>query len=152
MQSLTSAQELEKTGINFTLIPLSQSVHSVQDVQNACNCKAEEVIKTLVLIGKNPIIVMLPGNKKADLEKIKIVIGEEALRMAKPDKVIKITGFSVGAVSPFGIISDVRQIADNSIMDLSDLFLGSGKSDVLIKIGQDDFKNAFRGSYASISI
>lgn len=151
LRNISSAQELEKIGVNFDLIPLTQSVHSVKDVQEACNCKTAEVIKTLVFVGDTPVIVVLPGDKMANLEKIKKVVGGQSLRMAKLEEVVNLTGFSVGSVSPFGINSEIKQIADNSILNLSSLFLGSGKSDVLIKINQTEFKKAFRGVFASIS-
>ena len=152
MQDINSIKELEKMGVNFELILLTQSVHSVKDVQDVCNCEAAEVIKTLVFIGNTPVIAMLPGDRRANLEKIKELTGEQNLRMAKPEEVINLTGYSVGAVSPFGINSNIKKIADNSILSLPFLFLGSGKSNILIKINQVEFGKLFRGIFASISI
>ena len=76
MQSIGSAQELEKTGVHFDLILLEQSVHSVQDVQKACSCESAEVIKSLVFIGKNPLMILLPGNKPRQLTLFSSKTGE----------------------------------------------------------------------------
>lgn len=151
MKDMNSEKELRSIGVNFELIPLTRTVHSVHDVQEACKCKALEVIKTLVFIGSNPIIVIMPGDKRANITKIEKLIEEQDLRMAKPKEVITLTGYNVGSVSPFGINSEIKQIADNSILTLPYLFLGSGKSDVLIKISQTEFGKSFRGTFASIS-
>lgn len=151
MKDTKSTKELKDRGIDFELIPLAQSVHSVHDVQVACKCETSEVIKTLVFIGSNPIIVILPGDKKANIAKIEKLTGERGLHMAKPAEVLAITGYSVGSISPFGINSGVKQIVDNSILALSSLFLGSGRSDLLIKISQAEFGKAFLGAFASIS-
>lgn len=151
MEDIKSIKELENNGVDFELILLTQAVHSVLDVQIACKCEASEVIKTLVFVGIKPIIVILPGNKKADIAKIKEHIGEQDLRMAKPAEVLTFTSHNVGSVSPFGINSEIKQIADNSILTLSSLFVGSGKSDVLIKISQAEFYKSFQGTFASIS-
>lgn len=151
MQNINSEKELKNIGVGFELINLTQAVHSVHDVQVACKCEASEVIKTLVFIGSNPIIVIIPGDKKANIMKIKKITGEQNLRMAKPEEVMNFTGYDVGSVSPFGINSRIKQIADNSVLNLPSLFLGSGKNDVLIKISQSEFVKSFKGNFASIS-
>ena len=151
MKNMKSEKELMDKDINFELISLTQSVHSVRDVQKICKCEAQEVMKTLIFIGSNPIIVIMPGNKMANIEKINSITGDQNLRMATPNEIIKFTNYNVGSVSPFGINSDIKQIADNTISTLSYLFFGSGKNDVLIKISQTEFNKSFQGIFASIS-
>ena len=63
MKNMKSEKELMDKDINFELISLTQSVHSVRDVQKICKCEAQEVMKTLIFIGSNPIIVIMPGNQ-----------------------------------------------------------------------------------------
>ncbi|MFH0775551.1 MAG: YbaK/EbsC family protein [bacterium] len=135
MKDMNSEKELKSIGVNFELVTLTQKVHSVHDVQVACKCEASEVIKTLIFIGSNPIVVILPGDKRVSITKLEELTGERGLRMAKPSEVMALTGYSVGSVSPFGINPVIKQIADNFTLSLPSLFLGSGKSDVLIKIG-----------------
>ncbi|BFT95196.1 MAG: YbaK/EbsC family protein [Minisyncoccus archaeiphilus] len=148
---MNSEKELNVLGANYELIILDEPVHSVKDVQSICGCREEEVVKTLVFVGEKNLIILIPGNKKADLSKIRELIGDQELRMAKVEEVKAITNYSVGSVSPFGIDSDIKQIADSEILNLSFLYLGSGKSNVLVKITQSDFKKSFRGIFASIS-
>ncbi|MDP1689585.1 MAG: YbaK/EbsC family protein [bacterium] len=151
MEKINSERELRDNGINFELVTLIQTVHTVYDVQMACKCEAAEVIKTLVFTGSNPVVAIIPGNKRANIAKIEEITGERGLRMAKPAEVMALTNYGVGSVSPFGINPAIKQIADNSVLALSSLFLGSGKSDVLIKISQIEFGKSFRGTFASIS-
>ena len=100
---MESKKELKNKKVVFELIPLNQVVHSVNDVQTACKCEVSEIIKTLVFtIGNNPVIIILPGNKRANIAKIENILGEKGLRMAKPEEVKKFTGYIVGSVSPFG--------------------------------------------------
>lgn len=151
MEKMNSERELRDKGVDFELVPLTQTVHTVHDVQMACKCEASEVIKTLVFIGSNPVVAIMPGDKRANIAKIEELTGQRGLRMAKPAEVMALTGYGVGSVSPFGINPVIKQIADNSVLTLSSLFLGSGKSDVLIKISQTEFSKSFRGTFASIS-
>lgn len=144
--------ELEKSGARFEIVPLTESVHSVSDVEKACGCQTAEVIKTLLFIGQKPIIAILPGDKRADQKKIQELFNENSLRMATKEEVLALTGYSVGSVSPFGINPEIRQIADESIRSLSSLIMGSGQHDVLIRLELPEFTKAFRGSFASISL
>ena len=93
----------------------------------------------------------MPGDKRANIAKIEAILGERGLRMAKPEEVKVLTGYSVGSVSPFGIDPEIKQIADDSTQSLPSLFLGSGKNDVLIKMSQTEFGKSFQGTFASIS-
>lgn len=147
MKNLNSEKELKSKGINFELITLTKPVHSVRDVEVACNCSVLEVIKTLVFVGSRPVLVVLPGDKMADVNKIKDFVGEKELRMAKPAEVLQLTGYGVGAVSPFGINSNIKQIADKSIFEVPFLFIGSGESNILIKMSKDEFVKAFSGDF-----
>ena len=151
MNDINSEKELKASGVSYELITLTQPVHSVHDVQVACKCEASEVIKTLVFIGSNPIVVVMPGDKRANIAKLEKLTGENGLRMAKPVEVKALTGYDVGSVSPFGVNQAIKQIADSSTLSLPSLILGSGKSDSLIKISQSEFGKAFHGTFASIS-
>jgi prolyl-tRNA editing enzyme YbaK/EbsC (Cys-tRNA(Pro) deacylase) len=145
MNDISSEKELKGKGVSYELITLTQPVHSVHDVQLACKCEASEVIKTLVFIGSNSIVVVMPGDKRANITKIEKLTGEHGLRMAKPAEVKTLTGYDVGSVTPFGVNEAIKQIADNSVLTLPSLILGSGKSDSLIKISQSE-SGVFLGS------
>lgn len=145
-------EELTKAGAHFEAIVLTQSVHSVSDVEKACGCQAAEVIKTLLFIGNAPVMAILPGDKKADVEKLKTLLHESSLRMATKEEVFSLTGYTVGSVSPFGIDSLIKKVADQSILSLPFLIMGSGKSDTLIKLNQSEFSKSFQGITALISV
>ena len=144
-------QELENSGVAYEKIVLTEKVHSVEDVQKACNCRADEVIKTLLFIGEKPVMIILPGDKKADKEKIKAITGESKIKFATPEEVERLTGYKVGSVSPFGVSDAVNQIADESVKKLNTLYLGSGESNSLIIIDQQNFNKAFKGTYSTIA-
>ena len=151
MQNACTA-ELESMGAQFEIIELAQSVHSVSDVEKACGCQTAEVIKTLLFIGRKPIMVVLPGDKRAEVGKIKGLLNEDSLRMATKEEVLALTGYAVGSVSPFGISSEIEQVADESIRSLSSLIMGSGKNDTLIRLEMPEFNKTFRGSFSPISL
>lgn len=149
---ITPAEErLTSLDVDFNVIKLSSPVHTVKDVQEACNCSASEVIKTLVFIGESPIMVILPGDKKVDTEKIRAISGSTGLRMATKEEVFRLTGYQVGTIGPFGVTTSIRQIADDSLTELKSLIFGSGQENTLIRLSRDAFYKAFSGTTSQIS-
>jgi prolyl-tRNA synthetase len=147
---LNSTDELDKTNIKYDLVIIPEDVHTVEDVQKACNCTKQVVIKSLLFVGHEPVMVLMPGDKQVDLIKLKELVNDPALKMAKPEEVIKLTGYKVGTVSPFGL-SGIVEIADASIKTLSELIVGSGKSDTLIRIPAAEFQKVYKGRFESVA-
>lgn len=147
---LNSTDELDKTNIKYDLVIIPEDVHTVEDVQKACNCTKQVVIKSLLFVGHEPVMVLMPGDKQVDLIKLKELVNDPALKMAKPEEVIELTGYKVGTVSPFGL-SGIVEIADASIKTLSELIVGSGKSDTLIRIPAAEFQKIYKGRFESVA-
>jgi len=147
---LNSTDELDKTNIKYDLVIIPEDVHTVEDVQKACNCTKQVVIKSLLFVGHEPVMVLMPGDKQVDLIKLKELVNDPALKMAKPEEVIELTGYKVGTVSPFGL-SGIVEIADASIKTLSELIVGSGKSDTLIRIPAAEFQKVYKGRFESVA-
>ena len=66
--------------------------------------------------GKKPYLVVLKGDKKADLKSIKSQINSTALSFASEERLEKYLGLSKGAVTPLGIINDEEHLV-NIVLD-----------------------------------
>ena len=66
--------------------------------------------------GKKHYLVVLKGDKKADLKSIKSQINSTALSFASEKKKKKYLGLSKGAVTPLGIINDEEHLV-NIVLD-----------------------------------
>lgn len=150
--NLKSTTELINKGVSFEEIVVPGGVHTVEDVERACQCFKAEVIKTLLFVGQKPVLVIMTGNKKVDMEKLKRVCGDNSLRMANKGEVSNLTGYAVGTVSPFGIRGNLEVIADQEVRSLVSLIMGSGKDDTLLKMSQANFTNAFSGTFAPLAL
>ena len=69
--------------------------------------------------GNRHYLVILEGSKQADLRALAEKIGEDRLSFASPERLSRYLGLEAGAVSPFGLINDVRKevevIIDNDL-------------------------------------
>lgn len=104
------------------IIILNELVKTVEQAAKATGSKPENIIKSLVFIGeKEPVLVIVPGHKKVDLSKLKSIVGR--CRLARPDEVERLTGFTVGGMPPVGV--PLRTIVDKSLLD-KDVVIGGG--------------------------
>ena len=88
-------------------------------------------MKTLVFVGETePVLVVLPGDKRVDIEKLKDITKQTNLRMAKPDEVEEITDYKIGGVCPFTTKKDTIKIIDERVFKTEIVNIGSGKADI----------------------
>ena len=76
-----------------------------------------DIAKSVLFVAKDgsPHMVIILGHRRVDTKKLKDVIGKK-VRIAKPDEVLRHTGFEVGGVSPIGC-KDVPIYLDKSLLD-----------------------------------
>lgn len=142
---------LAADGAVFEEIVLDRTVHSVIDVQVACGCRAEQVLKTLVLAGSRPALVVLPGDRRLDLRALTVCSADAPLRFATRSEVPAITGQEVGTLSPFGGFDGLRRLADVRIRDLDVVIAGSGEQRVLLRLAGAEFARRFRGEFLDLA-
>lgn len=78
-------------------------------------------------------MVLVSGKNRADLQKLNQVIGEE-VQPAKPNTVLAMTGYPVGAVPPIGVKGTVLVIMDADLMLYEHVWASAGSSNILVKI------------------
>ena len=148
---MKSIEYLKSKGIRFRVIELKEIPKSAQDVERLYGCPLNQVLKTLVFIGENePVVVVLPGDKRVDINKLKEISKQKNLRMAKPDEVNNITGYTIGGVCPFVIEKNVKKIIDESIFELQVVNIGSGKAEIGIELNSEDLKKIWDGIIADL--
>lgn len=148
---MRSTDYLKEKNIEFKIIHLSEVPKTAKDVERIYGCSLHQVLKTLVFIGESePIIVVLPGDRRADINKLKEITKQKNLRMANPDEVEEITGYAIGGVCPFAIEKNIKKIIDESIFKIQTVNIGSGKAEIGIELSLQELKKAWDGIIAGI--
>ena len=99
---------LNKLNISYEMQE-HQQVFTMDDLDALSIDKDGVIVKNLFLCdakGKKHFLVVLKGNKRADLKAIRECIGSSALRFASEERLFKHMKLSPGSVSPFGILND----------------------------------------------
>ncbi|WP_414837663.1 aminoacyl-tRNA deacylase [Candidatus Nanosalina sp. VS9-1] len=110
---------------------------TVEESAENTDMEAENIIKTLVFIGEEPVAVLCPGDTSVSEEKLEKILGSE-VRMAKPGEVTEATGYIVGGVSPFDL--DIKVLMEESILEKERVKPAAGSRVVGVSINVDDLK------------
>ena len=117
------------------IINVGKPVKTVEQAVKATGSNPKQIIKSLLFISeKEPVLVIVDGESKVDLNKLAKIIGGK-VRLATPEEVKQITGFEVGAVPPVGV--EVKTIVDPKILENKFVIGGGGRMDKLSKLNPE---------------
>ena len=111
-------KKLDELNIHYKLID-HPAVYTIDTMDELHLNKNGHIVKNLFLKnsnGKKHYLVVLKGNKKANLKSIKSQINSTALSFASEERLEKHLGLSKGSVTPLGIINDEEHLV-NIVLD-----------------------------------
>ena len=117
------------------IICLERTARTAQDAATALGCNVGAIVKSLLFrTGDNFVLCLVYGDKRCSLNKLKKIIDEKDISMAHPDDVKKITGYTIGGVSPVGHLNKVKIYIDNNLERFTTIFAAAGHPNCVFKI------------------
>ena len=101
-------EALDRSGIAYRLVE-HEAAYTVEDMDRFGLKAYGEIPKNLFLrdaAGKKHFLVVLRGDKTADLRALRAQLGTSALSFASEERLSKYLGLVKGAVTPFGVLND----------------------------------------------
>ena len=134
------------------VLVLDTTARTAQDAANSLKCEVGAIVKSLLFKTENTFILCLvAGDKKASLNKIKKLLKIKDLSMANAEDVKKITGFTIGGVSPVGHLNKIDIFVDNSLERFNNLFAAAGHPNCVFKIKFLNLLQITKGQIVEIS-
>ena len=132
---------------NLKIIILEASARTARDAASSLGCEVGAIVKSLLFKTENSFtLCLISGDKKASLNKIKKILNIKDAYLASADEVKKVTGFTIGGVSPIGHINKIEILIDNSLKRFKFLFAAAGHPNCVFKIDFENLKNISKGS------
>ena len=133
----------EKALKNFddklNILVLQQTARTATDAAAALGCSVGAIVKSLVFkVEDDFILCLVSGDKRCSLNKLKKILDKKDVSMANPDDVKKITGYTIGGVSPVGHLSKLRIILDKNLKRFSKIYAAAGHPNAVFEIGFDN--------------
>ena len=94
---------------------------------------------------------LVAGDKKCSLNKVKKIIRNKNLQMANPEEVKIKTGYTIGGVSPIGLIEKMDILIDKSLDRYKNIYAAAGHPNCIFKINFSDLKKITNGKVEEIT-
>ena len=131
-----SIKEFDPT---LEVIVLEQTARTANDAATALGCKVGAIVKSLLFkAGENFVLCLVSGDKRCSLNKLKKILNEKDVSMANPEDVKRITGYTIGGVSPTGHLIKIKIYIDENLRNFKSIFAAAGHPNAVFEI---DFKN-----------
>jgi len=124
---------LKSQGLKVELREFDTSTKSSSLAAQALGCGVGEIAKSVVFQGETPIVVVISGDRRVDLQKLAHVVGSR-VEMATPEFVREATGYPIGGVPPFPHNGGVRVLPDVSLTRFRWVWAAGGAPNVVFRV------------------
>lgn len=141
-----------QTGLEINVETYPEGTRTALDAARAIGCEVGQIVKSLVFVaGESPVIALVSGGDRVDVERVGQLIGAAAVRRADGDEARAATGFTIGGIPPFGHASRLTVFVDRGLMGHEVVWAAAGRPDAVFSIRPDDLVRASGGLVADIA-
>jgi prolyl-tRNA editing enzyme YbaK/EbsC (Cys-tRNA(Pro) deacylase) len=123
------ARALREGRVEARIEEFHEGTPTAADAATATGASIDQIVKSLVFsCDGRAIVVMVPGDRRADTAKIAVAVGCERVKSVGADAVEELTGFSAGGVAPFPLPGIQTVLVERSLLAHEVVWIGAGSS------------------------
>lgn len=89
--------------IAIEILETPESTRTAAEAAEVHGVPVAAIVKSILTkVDDTFVLFLVPGDKRLDFERVKQEMSAAAIRLATPDEVKSVTGYSIGGVPPFG--------------------------------------------------
>jgi Cys-tRNA(Pro) deacylase len=121
-----------RKGVTLEVTAFADSTHTAADAARALDAELAQIVKSLVFVTARedgelePIVCLVSGADRVDLERLAAVVGRRDIRRATAREADELTGFSIGGIPPFGHVQRARVIMDPELGRFETVWAAAG--------------------------
>jgi prolyl-tRNA editing enzyme YbaK/EbsC (Cys-tRNA(Pro) deacylase) len=120
---------LEDAAVEARVEEFADGTPTAEDAARAVGCGLGQIVKSLVfLCDGRGVLVMVPGDRRADPAKVRAAAGCVRAKIAGRDDVLRATGFDPGAVAPFPLAAIEGVFVDQALLAHEVVWIGAGST------------------------
>ena len=149
---LRAEKSLKEFNPDLKVIVLEQTARTANNAATALGCKVGAIVKSLLFrAGDNFVLCLVSGDKRCSLNKLKKILGEKDVSMANPENVKKVTGYTIGGVSPTGHLIKIQIFIDETLNRFSSIFAAAGHPNAVFEINFENLIKLTSGEIKDIT-
>ena len=120
---------LRAAAVDARIEEFTEGTPTAREAARAIGCELGQIVKSLVLVCDGAyVLALVPGDRRADEDAVRALVGAREVRVAEPDEVVHATGFEPGAVAPFPQRAITQTLMDTSLFGFDEVWIGAGTS------------------------
>ena len=137
---LRAEKSLKEFNPKLKVILLEQTARTANDAATALGCKVGAIVKSLLFkVGEDFVLCLVSGDRRCSLNRLKKILNEKNVSMANPDDVKRVTGYTIGGVSPIGHLTKLKIFLDNNLKRFSKIYAAAGHPNAVFGIDFNQF-------------
>jgi prolyl-tRNA editing enzyme YbaK/EbsC (Cys-tRNA(Pro) deacylase) len=118
---------LRAAGVEARVEEFTAGTPTAEDAARAIGCELGQIVKSLLFdCDGRAVLVLVPGDRRADEAKVAAAAGAASARVASREQVLAATGFEVGAVAPFPLLAVDLVLLDRVLLAQQLVWVGAG--------------------------
>jgi Cys-tRNA(Pro) deacylase len=137
-------EALDELNIPYRFFRHPGKVNSLEQAAQERGQNPEQIIRSLVfrLAKGSYVMVLVAGPSQISWPGLRTYLGQSRLTMADEAEILSITGYPIGAVSPFGLFKPMRILVDRSVLQEGEVSIGSGERNTTVILTGPDLMKA----------
>ena len=137
-------RDLDKLKIPYRVFRHPGEVRSLEQAARERGQQPEQVVRSIVFrLAKDQFaIVLIAGPTQVSWPALRAYLRQSRLTTASQAEVLSMTGYQVGAVSPFGLPAPLPILIDKSVLQEEIISIGSGERNITVILKTGDMLKA----------
>lgn len=136
---------MQTNAIPGEIVRLDTPTPTVGAAAKAVGADPDSIIKSILfLVDDRPVLAITSGIARVDRRAIAALyqVGRKRVKLASPEAVLKISGYEVGAMPPFGHREPLATLLDSRVLEKRLVYGGGGAEDNLLRLAPADIQTA----------
>jgi prolyl-tRNA editing enzyme YbaK/EbsC (Cys-tRNA(Pro) deacylase) len=146
------AEFLKRAGVDARVEEFPEGTPTAGAAAKAVGASRAQIVKSLVFVcDGRPILALVPGDRRADENKVAAAAGARGARVARPDEVLAATGFEPGGVAPFPASGISRVVMAGELLAHDRVWIGAGSERHMAGLSPVDLAQLTQARTAELS-
>ena len=146
------AEVLQRAGIDARVEEFPEGTPTAGAAAKAVGSSRAQIVKSLVFIcDGRPTLALVPGDRRADENKVAAAAGARSARVARSDEVVAATGFEPGGVAPFPAPGIAQVLMAGELLAHDRVWIGAGSERHMAGLSPVDLAQLTQARTAELS-
>jgi Cys-tRNA(Pro)/Cys-tRNA(Cys) deacylase len=134
---------LDTLNVAYRTFQHTGPIESLEQAASERGQVPDQVVRSIVFRAKDEyVMVLVNGARQVAWPALRKYLGQSRVTMANEAELLASTGYTHGAVAPFGLPQPMRVLVDEKVFEPEELSLGSGVRGITVILKSADLRQA----------